>query len=104
MPLAAGIARRRRLALDLARQQRRFDREVAKYPADQKQSAGLCAARTLSADTPDMNRISKGVTLVPLTGLIPFRLALLASFIRFAPIAVRAGEGARRAVGANRSP
>jgi hypothetical protein len=50
-----------------------------------------------------MNGITKGVTLVPLTGLIPLGFALLASFIRFAPIAVRAGEGAGRAIGANRS-
>ena len=58
----------------------------------------------MGADTCGMNGITKGVTLVPLTGLIPLGFALLASFIRFAPIAVRAGEGARRAVGANRSP
>jgi len=55
------------------------------------------------ADTSGMNGIIKGVTLVPLTGLIPLGFALLASFIRFAPIAVRAGEGAGRAIGANRS-
>jgi hypothetical protein len=51
-----------------------------------------------------MNGISKGVTLVPLTGLIPLGFALLATFIRFAPVAVRVGEDARRAVGANRFP
>jgi hypothetical protein len=49
-----------------------------------------------------MNGISKGVTLVPLTGLIPLGLALLVPFARFAPVAVRAGEGDGRAIGANR--
>ena len=36
-----------------------------------------------------MNEIIKGVTLVPLTGLIPLGLALLASFMRPVPVAVR---------------
>jgi hypothetical protein len=49
-----------------------------------------------------MNGIIKGVTLVPLTGLIPLGFALLASFMRFAPVAARVGEGVGRPAGANR--
>ncbi len=55
------------------------------------------------ADDACMNGWLKAATLVPAMGLIPLGFAVIAPFIRLAPVAVRSlGEGAGRAIGASR--
>lgn len=49
-----------------------------------------------------MNGALRTATLVPLTGLLPLGLAILASFMRFVPVLARVGEGPGRATGMGR--
>jgi hypothetical protein len=65
-------------------------------------STGACADDGPGADDSIMFGWLRIVTLVPPAGLIPLGLAVLAPFIRFAPVPVEAREGVRQAAGASR--